>query len=313
MSAAHAIPSRDTSHRIDDRRASGRPCRVPRLLLAALLWWSAGVPAAGGPPSELILGVHPYLSHSELQVRFEPLADYLAKGLGRGVKVRVGRDYAEHIDEVGQNHVDIAYLGPISYVRMVERYGDKPLLARLARNGRAILEGYIVVPGKSPLHSLTDLRGRSFAFGEPDSTMSSVVPQATLAAAGISLPDLGRYVRYHGHNNVALAVLSGQMDAGAVKSEVFDSFNGLGLRALAKLPEVSEHLFVTRSDMPEQTVVKLRQLMLDLAHSRRGLNILKSIHRDATALVAVDDHDYDNLRDMLKIISESDEHTATSN
>jgi phosphonate transport system substrate-binding protein len=142
--------------------------------------------------------------------------------------------------------------------------------------------------------------------------MSSLVPQATLAAAGIALTDLDRYAHFPGHRNVALAVLSGQMDAGAVKSEVLQSFNGRGLRALAKLPEVSEHLFVARSDLPAETVTRIRHLLLDLAHSPRGLSILRQIHPEASGLVAVDDHDYDNLRDLLQALKQPDEHQQQS-
>ena len=92
---------------------------------------------------------------------------------------------------------------------MVELYGRKPLLARLERNGKAVLVGHIVVPEHSPLRNVGELRGKAFAFGDPESTMSSVVPQAVLAAAGISLSDLSRYANYRGHSNVALAVLRG--------------------------------------------------------------------------------------------------------
>ena len=84
------------------------------------------------PISPRLLGVHPYLSHGEVYRRFKPLADYLAQRLGRRVEVRIGRDYDEHIREVGMDRLDIAYLGPVSYVKMTAAYGRKPLLACLA-------------------------------------------------------------------------------------------------------------------------------------------------------------------------------------
>ena len=277
-------------------------------LIASLLLLCAGtLKAAEVAPGDLILAVHPYLPYSALQVRFEPLARYLAAGLDRPVKVRIGRDYEEHIDEVGRDQVDIAYMGPVSYVRLVQRYGAKPLLARLERSGRATQGGHIVVRNESPLRTLSDLQGHSFAFGAPESTMSSVVPQAVLAEAGIRLGDLRRVMRFRGYSNVALAVLSGQTDAGAVKNEVYEDFARLGLRSLTRLPEVSEHLFVTRADMPPAEIERLRELLLNLAQVPGGLEVLKAIHRDATALVPVSDRDYDNLRALLQKIDESDD------
>lgn len=276
------------------------------VLFACLALASAAFAADPLRGRVLTLGVHPYLSHAELQRRFAPLAGYLSQALGTPVRVQVGRSYAEHILETGRDHVDIAYLGPIPYVRVVEQYGPKPLLARLEIDGRPVLTGHIVAASGSNLRSLADLRGKAFAFGDPESTMSSIVPRAELAAAGVRLADLGSYVHLHGHNNVALAVLSGQADAGAVKNEVLDAYAGRGLRSLSALPEVSEHLFVARADLPEDAVERLRQLFLHLRESPGGPLILQAINSKATGFVPVTDADYDNLRDLLETIKVPD-------
>lgn len=250
-------------------------------------------------PPDLILGVHPYLSYAELQTRFQPLARYLAKRLDRNVSLRIGGDYDEHVDQVGRDRVDIAYIGPVSYVRMVERFGTKPLLARLEKRGSAVLTGHIVVRERCAIRSLSDLQGKSFGFGDPNSTMSSVVPRALLDIEGIDISGLSRQVRYQGHTNIAFAVLSGQVDAGAVKSEVYNRFAMQGLRSIARLPEVSEHLFVTRADMPKALIDRVRDLMLDLRNSSEGQQVLRSLHSQASGLVTVSDDDYDTLRTLL--------------
>jgi len=272
---------------------------LARLLAGVLaLLCMSGVPAADQPA--LLLGVHPYLSHGEVYRRFKPFADYLAQRLGRRVEVRIGRDYDEHIREVGMDRLDIAYLGPVSYVKMTAAYGRKPLLACLERDGSSRLTGNIVVLKNSPLESVADLRGRSFAFGDPASTMSSIVPQAMLAHSGVGLHELERYSHFQGHTNVALAVLTGEADAGAVKHEVFKKFETRGLRSLAVLPDVAEHVFVTRSDMPEAQVRRLRELLQHANQDEQGLAALRAIHRKATALVPVSDQAYDSLRQMLE-------------
>ena len=102
------------------------------LLLVAGLW---PLGAVGNDEQTLTLGIHPYLSHSNLHVRFTPLARLLSEQLGMPVAVRIGRDYEEHIREIGADRLDIAYLGPVSYVRMTGKFGSKPLLARLERKG----------------------------------------------------------------------------------------------------------------------------------------------------------------------------------
>lgn len=254
--------------------------------------------AAESTQPPIILAVHPYLPSAEIQQRFAPLADYLGKQLGRQVQVRVGRDYEQHIEAVGLNSVDIAFMGPASYVKLTERYGAKPLLARIEIKGKPILSGYIVTRVNSALHNLTDLRGKRFAFVDQDSTMGTIVPRYVMQQAGMGLKQLGAYQYLGGHKDVALGVLNGDYDAGAVKSEVYDELAPRGLRVLAKLPDVSEHLFVTRADLPAKQVTLLRQALLQLKSAPHGAAILRAINKDMTAMAPVVDADYNSLRKL---------------
>ena len=263
---------------------------------------SATVSATEFAQPPLTLAVHPYLPSAEIQQRFTPLADYLGKQLGRQVQVRVGRDYEQHIEAVGLNSVDIAFMGPAAYVKLTGRYDAKPLLARIEIKGKPILSGYIITSVNSALRNLTDLRGKRFAFTDPDSTMGTIVPRYVMQQAGVGLKQLGVYQHLGGHKDVALGVLNGDYDAGAVKSEVYDELAPRGLRVLVKLPDVSEHLFVTRADLPAKQVMLLRQALLQLKNAPNGAAILRAINKDMTAMVPVADADYDSLRKLQRAV-----------
>lgn len=277
-------------------------CRFVLCIICFLCVGMSAVGAAEPAQTPLILAVHPYLPSEEIHKRFTPLAEYLGKQLGRPVQVRVGRDYIQHVEAIGLNNVDIAFMGPSSFVLMGERYGAKPLLARIAIKGKPRLSGYIVTSVNSTLRNLGDLRGKRFAFVDPDSTMGTIVPRYVMQQAGIELKTLASYQYLGGHKNVALGVLSGDYDAGAVKSEVYDEMAPRGLRVLAKLPEVSEHLFVARSDMPDKQVVQLRQALLQLQGEADGVVIMRAMNKDMTAMVPVVDADYDNLRKIQRTV-----------
>lgn len=271
-------------------------CRVMALfVLASPLAWAADLPP-------MVLAVHPYLPASEIQRRFAPLASHLGKLLQRKVDVRMGRDYEEHVEAIGANAVDIAFMGPSSYVTLSARYGKKPLLARIEVDGKPTLEGVIIVRADAPLRSLDDLKGRRFAFGDRESTMSALVPRYMLQEAGVPLSKLAAHEYLGAHKNVALSVLSGDYDAGAVKREVFDELAPRGLRVLATMPTVSEHLFVTRSDLPPPQVEKLRQALLNLKAAPEGKNIMQSINKGMTNMVPVADDNYQSLRAMMRAL-----------
>lgn len=268
-----------------------------KLLIVALLFFISSVQSVLA--EELVLSVHPFLPAKEVIAKFTPLANYLTKQLGVKVTVRVGASYDEHIQAIGKDQVDLAYMGPASYVSLVNKYGKKPTLARIEMDGKPTFHGYIVTRKDSAIKTLQDLKGKSFAFGDPKSTMSYVVPHFMLAEAGIMTEDSVEHTFLGTHKNVALGVLSGDYVAGAMKPAVFKKFEAKGLRVLAVSPEISEHVFVSRATLPEKTINALRKAMFAVAQSQNGEVILKAIKSSATGLISVQDEDYDNLRTIL--------------
>ena len=236
------------------------------LVLLLIAGASSATYAADGP---LVLAIHPYLPAAEIQTRFGPFAAFLSREMGRPVTVRIGTNYAEHEAAIGNNQVDIAFLGPAPYIQVVRRFGAKPLLARFEVDGQTKLYGVIAVRKDSKITTLAGLKDSRIAFGDPESTMSHIVPRYLLISAGIT----DRAIRHKflgAHKDVAMAVLAGDFDAGAMKKEVFDELAPRGLRALATTPGVPDHLFVTRADMPASDVKRLRAAMLRLKDQPDG-------------------------------------------
>lgn len=251
----------------------------------------------------LLLAVHPYLAVKEIEKKFTPLVEYLAQKTGKKIIIRVGSNYQEHIRFIGTDKVDIAYMGPASYVSMTKEYGKKPVLARLEVNGQAFFQGNIIVRKNSNIKTIQDLKGKRIAYGDPNSTMSYIVPHHMLHKAGVYAKHPSTHDFLYSHNNVAMAVLSGDFDAGAVKPAVFKKFESKGLRTLVLTPKISEHLFVARTDLPENEITVIRNAFLDMRNSDEGLAAMRAIKKNITGLVKVSDHHYDNLR---VIINETD-------
>ena len=267
--------------------------------LTPLPQWGNNIALAEEPEKErLVLAVHPYLAPSELIQRFTPLAVHLGAKAGCEVRLDISRDYAEHIRRIAEGKVDLAYIGPASYVRAVKDYGEFPILAVQKISGKSYFRGVIVKSRGSKLKSLSDLRGRRFAFGDPVSTMSHLIPMYMLIQAGLDEGDY-TYEFLQSHENVALGVLVGDFDAGAVKEEVYEQYRSRGLEALAYTPEIAEHLFIGRKGLPKGTVNALRKCLYILDSEPGGKQVLSSIKEGISALAPVDDSEYDSLRRII--------------
>ena len=252
----------------------------------------------------LTLEIHPYLSATELIKRFTPLANYLGKKIGRPVTVTIAKNYQEHIDQIGNDKVDIAFMGPAPYITMVNLYGKKTILGRLEINDTPTFQGVIIVSKDNPIRTLSDLRGKYFAFGDPASTMSHLVPRYMMRRAGVNIDELAGHVFLKNHDNVALGVLLGDFDAGAVKEEVFNEYRQQGLKMLKKTPPISEHLFVVRKTLPPGTVEAFRKALYVLKNDPEGSAIMTAVQKNVTGIVPATDSDYDNLRTILKTLKD---------
>lgn len=255
-------------------------------------------PALAG--NELLLGVHPYKSAKILQKTFSPLAKHLSQITGQSVRIVISKNYQQHITQIGEDKLDIAYMGPVSYIKLIAEHGAKPILARLEINGRPTFQGHIISRTAGSIRSIADIKDKRFAFGNPASTMSHLVPRHMLWKAGITTENLAGFDFLGNHTNVALAVLSGKYDAGAVKEAVFHKNKSRGLHSVATTPQLSEHLFVTRSNMPKQQIKRIRDSMLTLHQQDTGIKTLHAIKKTITKLAPAADSDYNNLRRILK-------------
>jgi phosphonate transport system substrate-binding protein len=275
-----------------------RSLNILKGLIFFTLFFSASV-AAQSDSKALVFGVHPYLHSTLLIERFTPLVNNLSAAMGREIKIRVGTSYQEHIDAFKNGQVDFAYFGPASFVQLTSNGKHYRPLGRLSFSGYNTFHGAIVVRKDSDIKTVAELAGKSFAFGDPNSTLSNLVPRHMLLDAGVDLKDLSSYATLKNHENVALAVLLGKYDAGGVKNEVFEEYESRGLRILQLTPEVPTHLFVAGNNLPEDLVQDISRLMQSLKGSTQGQEILQQIKKGTTEIIPAQTSEYEALRKLL--------------
>ncbi len=247
----------------------------------------------------LIFGVHSYLPATILLERFSPLTKYLEQQMGIDIHLRVSSNYQDHIDSISHNKYDFAYMGPASYVKLTSKVKDYPLLGRLSFSGKNTLRGAIIIRQNSPISSLKELKGKSFAFGDPESTLSSKVPLRMLENIGVKLTDLKLHAHLKNHHNVALAVLMGKYDAGGIKEEVFLKYQSRGLKVLQWSPEIPTHPFVACRSMSKLQVHQLKTLLQGLHLQHDADKILQHIKKGTTAIIPAQIEDYEQLRQFI--------------
>ena len=268
------------------------------LFFFALLF--SGSPVYADKQKELIFAVHPFKPAIQLRSMFRPLLKDLESQLGYKIRFMTGKNYNQVIDLYKKGIADFGYLGPAGFVKTVDHTGVVPLL-RIMADGKGTFQGVIVVKRKSNLHTLKELKGHSFAFGDPSSTLSHYVPHDMLLHENIKLADLSKYAFTGTHDNVARGVLLGAFDAGGLKPAVAEQYQEKGLRILARSQPIAEHLFIANKHLDKEMREKIRNAL-----SRVDLATLKAIKKNITGLEPAKTADYHNLAEMISHVEKQD-------
>src|ERR1700674_4362917 len=225
--------------------------RFPTLLLLALL--AACKPAA---PQTLPVSMIPTTDPTKALREMQPLVDYLTQRTGAKVEITIPTNYAAVVEALVNDQVDVAHLGGFTYVQSSQRAGVKPLAQR--ERDRNFHSQFVTQPG-SPIQSLADLAGHSFAFGDVNSTSGHLMPEYFMREAKVDPQVIAKAIYTGGHDATLLAVANGKVDAGALDEAVFQKMTSTGkvdpakVRVFYTTPPFFDYVWVARKDLAPAT------------------------------------------------------------
>jgi len=236
-------------------------------------------------------------------MQWYPMITYLTDAVGKPFDIIVRDSYEDMLADYRRGEIDLVMGGPFNYVTTKKKAGAT-LVVAAERGDAEKLKGIIAVRKNSPLKSIEDLRGRSFAFTEPYSTTGYLLPRLLLADRGISQPvDFFSEVVFAGHHTEAIdAVASGHVDAAAFASYMLpeaENAHGTKLRAIETTPELPlEPLFASPS-FKEETADRIRNALLGMDR-RVSSEVMEQL--GLKRFVEAKDSDYDEtLKDEARL------------
>src|SRR5262249_11079155 len=137
----------------------------------------------------------------------QPLTAYLEKETGAKVDLSVPMNYAAVVEALVNDQVDVAYLGGFTYVQASQRAGARPLVQR---DRDRSFHSLFITAEASPIRSLADLKGHSFAFGDVNSTSGHLMPELTMRQQGVDPEVIAKAIYTGSHDATALAVMNGK-------------------------------------------------------------------------------------------------------
>lgn len=194
------------------------PGRRRLLAMASSLAGSIPLRARGDAPT-IRFGLTPVFLDSDLEL-LRDLEEYLSTAAGTQVQLVKRRTYQEVTSLLLSGQLDAAWICGYPYV---QNLGRLALLSVPLHHGRPLYQSYVIAEASVPAASLSELRGMTHAFSDPDSNSGFLVTRWLLARQG-TRPErfFARSFFAYGHRNVIRAVGSGLAHSGSVDGYVWE-------------------------------------------------------------------------------------------
>jgi phosphonate transport system substrate-binding protein len=237
------------------------------LVLALVLAIAAPALAEGYKDQfkEIKFGILSGENEKDRIMRYTPFAKYMSKRLGVPVKIFTASSYAGVMQALAADQIEFAAFGSSSYAGAWKEMNGQiePLVARVMNTGSTGYWSVIVVRSDSPYKTIDDLKGKTLAFADPNSTSGYAVPYFNLKKQGYDPEKFFGSIPFSGaHETGVLGVYNGQYDACAtnIKSDVDGHPQRMAEKGMIKpgsvkwiwkSPEITNGPWTARANLPQ--------------------------------------------------------------
>ena len=263
-------------------------------------------------PEALTLAIIPTEeSVAELQL-YKPVTDRMEKLTGKKIQFYMPTSYASVVEGLLSKFVDVAVLGPYSYVIANSKDKSIEVFATYAKRPGHMQEegpgyrGVLISKRGSKFTSIDSLKGSTLGLTDPGSTSGNLMPRVAFTKViGKDLEKFfGRVVYTGSHELSSVAVVEGKVDAAFVATHRFDNVVNKGeasldgVNILWKSDPIPQDPFVYRNTLCENIKAKIRETFLDLKGQPGAKKFLDNVK--SNKFVKMSSDDYNIIRDLKK-------------
>lgn len=279
-----------------------------------LLLWFAPISHATEPPSSpspLRIGLTPVFLDDQAAF-LDQWRAFLQLRLKRPIIFVQRGSYREVVDLLRDGKLEFAWLCGYPYIRYRNQFR---LVAVPLYRGEPLYHSYLIVPASdTKTHSLMELRGRIFAFSDPDSNSGQLYPEYLLAKQGLQPASFFAKSFYTwSHRKVVEAVASGLAQGGAVDGYVWDTLSRTHpeltslTRIVTESPQFGFPPIVSSRSVSKRNIAAFQKVLFGMVHDDEGTYLLDRLN--INGFVYGKEHNYDSIADMSRFV-EKQRHNA---
>ncbi|KMK64963.1 PhnD/SsuA/transferrin family substrate-binding protein [Puniceibacterium sp. IMCC21224] len=250
------------------------------------------------------LGLTPVFLDNDAAV-IDGLRRALSRGMAREIELVQRRTYQEITGLLLERSVDAAWLCGYPYLQHADALD---LVAVPVWRGGPRYQSYLIVAADDAATGLTDLRGGTHAFSDPDSNSGYLVTATDLRRMDERTETFfSRSIFTYGHRNVVRAVADGLVRSGSVDGYVWEALAMIepALTKRTRIISRSEWLgfppvCARRDSIASKPIQALQRALLEMGQTDEGRQALEALQLDGfrQASDALFDGISDRMRDL---------------
>ena len=175
--------------------------------------------------NHLNVAIAAMVSPKETFARYRDLLDYIGRRVDRRIRLVQRKTYREVNALFTDGKLDVAFICSGPYGMEKSEIGFDALVTPVVR-GEPFYQAYLIVNKQSDIRSFEGLKGKAFAFTDPDSNTGALVPSYWLSRIH-QTPDtyFKAYTYTYSHDNSIMAVAKSLVDAATVDGHIWEYYN----------------------------------------------------------------------------------------
>ena len=243
---------------------------------------------------------------------YKPVMDLLSKNTGKKIEFYMPTSYASVVEALLGKWVDVAVLGPESYLIAKTQGANVDVFATYYKKKDGVQEAgpgfksILITKKGSKFTSVDSVKGSVMLLVDPASTSGSLIPESIFGGKVVKTPLKSYFSKVAfsgGHDLSTIAIFDGKADAAFVATHRFmNAISGSKGRMkvedfniLWTSPLIPQDPFVYRATLCPDLKKQIQQTFTTLDQTPEGKKYLENV--DAEKFVEMKDSDYDVIRE----------------
>ena len=253
-------------------------------------------------PNALRVAVASITSPKQTMIFYHELLRCFGEKLERDIILVQRKTYAEVNKLLGSGDIDLAFICSGPYAVAKNRYRLIPIAMPVVMQ-KETYRSYLIVNRDSPFNNFEGLRGRTFAFSDPESNTGFLVPHFVLNRIGETADHFfSKTIYTYSHDNSIMAVARSMVDGAFVHEQIWEYFRlqdphyTSRTRVIFRSQPFGNPPVVASSHLPAQTIQRIKHLLYNFHLDPQGKSILG--HLMIERFIPVKEKLYDPIRHM---------------